>query len=91
MLIQVKCTLQLHCTKFQVTLKESMKIKGEKPDLNQQVKHIIYFDAFLIGTSIFGHLQSGASALYFNVETYYILIIFELSKRKPYRSLTDFS
>ena len=27
-------------TKFQVKLKESMKIKWEKPDLNQQVKHI---------------------------------------------------
>ena len=58
-----------------------MNIKGEQSDLNQQVKHIIYFDAFLIGTSTFGRLQSGASALYFNVETYYILIVFELSKR----------
>ena len=27
-------------TKFQVKLKESMYIKWEKPDLNQQVKHI---------------------------------------------------
>ena len=27
-------------TKYQVKLKESMFIKWEKPDLNQQVKHI---------------------------------------------------
>ena len=27
-------------SKYQAKLKESMFIKGEKPDLNQQVKHI---------------------------------------------------
>ena len=42
------CLLQIICfkildsapTKYQVKLKESMYIKWEKPDLNQQVKHI---------------------------------------------------
>ena len=55
-------------TKFQVKLKESMYIKWKKPDLYQQVKH--QFDAFLVGTSTFGRLRSGARALYFTVETF---------------------
>ena len=36
----IRDSLDSAATKYQVKLKESMFIKWEKPDLNQQVKHI---------------------------------------------------